>query len=56
MLMGFNEWRGCWRGDGGSIGEIFKWKNARRNFYFLTRVFRERFDIAFELIYFLRNC
>lgn len=53
MLMGFNEWRGCWRGGGGSIGEIFKWKNARRNFYFLTRVFREHFDIAFGINLFL---
>lgn len=58
MLMGFNEWRGCWRGGGESIGEIFKWKNARRNFYF---VFWHEFSesvliLRLELIYFLRNC
>lgn len=62
MLMGFNEWRGCWRGGGGSIGEEtefsrrdFQVEKCKKEFLFcfLTRVFRKRFDIAFGINLFL---
>ena len=47
MLMGFNEWRGCWRD--------FQVEKCKKEFLFcfLTRVFRERFDIAFGINLFL---